>query len=151
MASTKIFAKSTKVEIQQAAFECLVSICSYKNLRLSLDLEEIIHITKRALNDEDIVALQAIEFWSSLCETEIKTKKDRKMRINDYKDQGLNHINAVVPDLIILLWGTLERREDKALGVVMAGGTCLHLLALLVEDRVVNSVMPFLFNSTKAP
>ncbi|KAL6283966.1 hypothetical protein ACE6H2_014895 [Prunus campanulata] len=73
------------------------------------------------------------------------------MRINDYKDQRLNHINAVVPYLIILLSGTLERREDKALGIGMAGGTCLCLLALLVEDRVVDSVVPFLFNSTKAP
>lgn len=144
-------AKSSKVEIQQAAFECLVSICSYKNLRLSLDLKEIIHITNRALNDEDSVALQAIEFWSSLCETEIKIKEDRNMKINDYKDQGLNHINAVVPDLVRMLLGTLERRDDKALGVVMAGGTCLFLLAQLVEDRVVDSVVQSLFNSTKAP
>src|SRR5699024_7410601 len=95
-------------------------------------------------------ALQAVEFWSTICDVEI----DMLDKNEDAADHGLpppencqKFIKGVVGHLIPVLIPTLtkqeEYEEDDTWNIAMAGGTCLALIANTVLDDVVPHVMPF--------
>ena len=64
--------QSAELKVRQAAFECLVSIWSTYHEKLAPYMQDIYSITAKAVReDEEPVALQAIEFWSSIYDEEI--------------------------------------------------------------------------------
>jgi len=67
---------SKEVEIRQAAFECLVSIASTYYEKLEPYMQALFELTSNAVKgDEEAAALQAIEFWSSICDEEIELQE----------------------------------------------------------------------------
>ena len=60
--------------MRQAAYECLVAIGSTYYERMTNEyVNEIFNLTcKAAREDEEAVALQAIEFWSTIAEEELE-------------------------------------------------------------------------------
>ncbi|KAF2322321.1 hypothetical protein GH714_011771 [Hevea brasiliensis] len=63
---------SLEVKMRQAAFECLVSISSMYYKKLAPYMQDIFNIRAKVVReDEEPVLLQAIEFWSSICDEEI--------------------------------------------------------------------------------
>eukprot|EP00250_Pteridium_aquilinum_P007789 c17439_g2_i1 orf=1-960(-) len=63
--------------VRQAAFECLVSISSTYYGKLAPYMQDVFSITAKAVReDEEQVALQAIEFWSSICDEEIEVQEE---------------------------------------------------------------------------
>lgn len=67
---------SSELEVRLAAFGLLVSIGSTYYEVLAPYIKDIFIITYLAIRkDEEAVALQAIEFWSSICEIEIDVLK----------------------------------------------------------------------------
>ncbi|CAI0552395.1 unnamed protein product [Linum tenue] len=145
--------QSTDVKIRQAAFECLVSISTMYYEKLAPYIEEIFKITSKAMKeDEESVALQAVEFWSSICDEEIDILEEYG---GDFSEAGSNipcfyFIKQALPALIpLLLEAILKQEEDQdqdegAWNIAMAGGTCLYLVARTVGDDVVPLVMPFI-------
>ncbi|CAD5170342.1 unnamed protein product [Musa acuminata subsp. malaccensis] len=107
---------STEVKIRQAAFECLVAISSTYYNKLASYMQDIFNITAKAVREDDEpVALQAIEFWNSIS------------------------LPALVPMLLETL---LKQEEDQdqdegSWNLAMAGGTCLGLVARTVGDDIV--------------
>ncbi|KAI8557116.1 hypothetical protein RHMOL_Rhmol05G0310000 [Rhododendron molle] len=137
-------------EIRQAAFECLVSIASTYYEVLEPYMQTIFELTSKAVKgDEEVVALQAIEFWSSICDEEIELQEFEEV---DGGDSGTSHshfIEKALPSLVPMLLETLLKQEedqdqdDTTWNVSMAGGTCLGLVARTVGDAIVPLVMPF--------
>ncbi|KAJ6316021.1 hypothetical protein OIU78_019324 [Salix suchowensis] len=67
---------SKEADIRQAAFECLVSIASTYYDVLEPYMQTLFQLTSNAVKgDEESVALQAIEFWSSICDEEIELQE----------------------------------------------------------------------------
>ncbi|KAK9289357.1 hypothetical protein L1049_007512 [Liquidambar formosana] len=143
-------AMSKEAEIRQVAFECLVSIASTYYEVLEPYMQTLFELTSNAVKgDEESVALQAIEFWSSICDEEIELQE---YEIAESGDSGPPHsrfIEKALSSLVPMLLETLLKQEedqdqdDSIWNLSMAGGTCLGLVARTVGDAIVPLVMPF--------
>ncbi|MCD7461772.1 Importin subunit beta-1 [Datura stramonium] len=150
---------SPEVKIRQAAFECLVSISSTYYEKLSPYIQDIFSITAKAVReDEEPVALQAIEFWSSICDEEIDILEDYGGDFTADSDVPCyNFIKQALPALVPMLLETLLKQEEDqdqdevAWNLAMAGGTCLGLVARTVGDDIVPLVMPFIEENITKP
>ncbi|CAA0826429.1 Importin subunit beta-1 [Striga hermonthica] len=138
---------SPEIKIRQAAFECLVSIGSTYYEQLSPYIQDIFNITSKAfLDDEEPVALQAIEFWSSVCDEEIDILEEYGDDFTGDSDVPFfNFIKQALPALVPLLLQTLLKQEEDqdqdegSWNRAMAGGTCLGLVARTVGDDIVTA------------
>ncbi|XP_044477424.1 importin subunit beta-1-like [Mangifera indica] len=150
---------SPEVKIRQAAFECLVAISSTYYEKLATYMQDVFNITAKAVReDEEPVALQAIEFWSSICDEEIDILEDYGGDFSgDSEIPCFYFIKQALPVLVpMLLELLLKQEEDQdqdegAWNIAMAGGTCLGLVARTVGDDVVPLVMPFVQENIAKP
>ncbi|XP_043715814.1 importin subunit beta-1 [Telopea speciosissima] len=150
---------SFEVKIRQAAFECLVSISSTYYDKLAPYIQDIFNITAKAVKeDEEPVALQAIEFWSSICDEEIDIIEEYGGEFSGDSDIPCFYfIKQALPALVPLLLETLLKQEEDqdqdegAWNLAMAGGTCLGLVARTVGDDIVPLVMPFIQENITKP
>ncbi|KAK7851989.1 importin subunit beta-1 [Quercus suber] len=150
---------SPELKIRQAAFECLVSISSTYYEKLAHYIQDIFNITAKAVReDEEPVALQAIEFWSSICDEEIDILEDYGGDFTGDSDIPCFYfIKQALPALVPMLLETLLKQEEDqdqdegAWNIAMAGGTCLGLVARTVGDDIVPLVMPFIEENITKP
>ncbi|XP_031094444.1 importin subunit beta-1-like [Ipomoea triloba] len=150
---------SPEVKIRQAAFECLVSISSTYYEKLAPYMQDIFNITAKAVReDEEPVALQAIEFWSSICDEEIDILEEFGSDCTADSDVPcFFFIKQALPALVPMLLETLLKQEEDqdqdegAWNLAMAGGTCLGLVARTVADDIVQLVMPFIEDNIAKP
>ncbi|CAA6656896.1 unnamed protein product [Spirodela intermedia] len=139
-------AVSGELEIRKAGFECLVSISSLYYEVLEPYMPTLYDLTSNAVKgDEEPVALQALEFWSSICDVEIDIQQECDSNESE-SPSAINHhfIEKALPMLV-------PYQDDGTWNLSMASGTCLQLAAKAVGDEVVPLVMPFVeANITKA-
>nr|CAD1817539.1 unnamed protein product [Ananas comosus var. bracteatus] len=143
-------ALSQVLGIRLAAFECLVSISSTYYELLEPYMEALFGLTTKAIiGDEEPVALQAIELWSSICEEEIDIQ-EAHIEATECLDSRHHRITSrALPLLVPILLETLKKQEEDqdqdsdTWNLSMAGGTCLGLVARNVGDAIVPLVMPF--------
>ncbi|KAF5193378.1 Importin subunit beta-1 [Thalictrum thalictroides] len=142
-------AVSKEPEIRQAAFECLVSISSTYYHVLQPYMQTLYELTSRAVREDlEPVALQAIEFWSSICDEEIELQ-EYDGENGDSASSHSHFIEKALSLLVPMLLETLLKQEedqdqdDDVWNLSMAGGTCLGLVAKTVGDAIVPLVMPF--------
>jgi importin subunit beta-1 len=109
-------------------------------------------------NPEEQVALQAIEFWSTVCDEEIDihAEEAEAQEFDETPDRESQHFAKIaLPDILPVLLDLLTKQEEDAdedeWNVSMAAGTCLTLLAQCVEDAIVTPIIPFVENNIKSP
>lgn len=143
-------AVSKEVEIRQAAFECLVAIASTYYSHLDPYMQTIFNLTASAVKgDEEQVALQAVEFWSAICDEEIALQDEYEGSDDGNSTMHFRFIEKALPSLVPMLLETLLKQEedqdqdDNVWNISMSGGTCLGLIARTVGDAIVPLVMPF--------
>ncbi|KAE8696506.1 Importin subunit beta-1 [Hibiscus syriacus] len=151
-------AMSKEVEIRQAAFECLVAIASAYYEVLEPYMQTLFQLTSNVVkSDEETVALQAIEFWSSICDEEIELQEFESPESGDSGPPHSCFIEKALSSLVPLLLETLLKQEedqdqdDTIWNISMAGGTCLGLVARTVGDAIVPLVMPFVESNIVKP
>ena len=100
--------------------------------------------------DEEPVALQAIEFWSSICDEEIEIQEEYERDFSgDSEVPHYHFIKQALPALVPLLLETLTKQDEEqdqdegTWNLAMAGGTCLGLFARTIEDDIVPLFMPY--------
>ncbi|KAJ7547373.1 hypothetical protein O6H91_08G082800 [Diphasiastrum complanatum] len=150
---------SPDVRIRQAAFECLVSIASTYYDKLAPYMQDVFVITSKAVKeDEEPVALQAIEFWSAICDEEIEIQEEYGAEFSGNSEVPyFRFIKQALPALAPMLLETLTKQEEdqdqdeEAWNLSMAGGTCLGLVARTVGDDIVPLVMPFVESNVSKP
>ncbi|KAI8928070.1 armadillo-type protein [Entophlyctis helioformis] len=145
--------QSENAEIQVAAFECLVKI-------MTLYYGHMVHYMQKALyglttmgmrhQDENVV-LQAIEFWSSVAETEIGLISEQQECAEigvPFEGEYFNFAQAAAPQIMpTLLWLMTKREEDDEdddWTQAMSAATCLSLYASCVGSPIVAHVLPFI-------
>nr|XP_043621399.1 importin subunit beta-1 [Erigeron canadensis] len=150
-------AMAKEADIRQAAFECLVSIASTYYDVLAPYMQTLFELTANAVKgDEEGVALQAIEFWSSICDEEIELQDYETGESGDSYPHS-RFIEKALPQLVPMLLETLlkqdeeQDQEDGIWNLAMAGGTCLGLVARTVGDAIVPLVMPFVQENISKP
>ncbi|KAG6911089.1 hypothetical protein DXG01_004604 [Tephrocybe rancida] len=145
--------QNSSVAVQVGAFECLVRIMGLYYDKMVLYMEQALFgLTVSGMNHPDErVQLQAVEFWSTVCEEEV----DLALEAQEAQDYGetpeteSRHfakvaLPEVLPVLMKLLTKQEEDAEDDEWNVSMAAGTCLSLLAAAVQDTLVPAVIPFI-------
>ncbi|KAK4396091.1 Importin subunit beta-1 [Sesamum angolense] len=113
-------------------------------------MPRIFELTSNAVKgDEEAVALQAVEFWSSICDEELEIQDYEVPESGDSSAPHSQFIQKALPTLVPMLLETLlkqdeeQDQEDGIWNLAMAGGTCLGLVARTVGDSIVPLVMPF--------
>ncbi|XP_070570539.1 importin subunit beta-1-like isoform X1 [Ptychodera flava] len=148
----------TDFRVKVAALQCLVKIMSlyYHHMETYMG-PALFAITVEAMkNEEDEVALQGIEFWSTVCDEEM----DLAIEQSEAQEQGRppEHISrfyakGALQYLVPLLTQTLTKQEetddDDEWNPCKAAGVCLMLLATCCEDDVVPHILPFVKDNIK--
>ncbi|KAG5233697.1 importin beta-2 family protein [Salix suchowensis] len=145
---------SPETKIRQAAYECLVSISSTYYEKLAPYIQDIFNITAKAVReDEEPVALQAIEFWSSICDEEIDILEEYGGDFTGDSDIPCFYfIKQALPALVPMLLETLLKQEEDqdqdegAWNIAMAVNMP-WLVARTVGDDIVQLAATYAFGS----
>ncbi len=144
--------QSDEVRIQVAAFGCLVRIMQLYYEKMQFYMEKALYgLTIMGMNSPiDEVVLQAVEFWSTVCEVEIEItfeNQDALMMNEEADRQIFRFAKVAMPEILPVLLNLLTRQdddiEDDEWNVAMAAGTCLQLFAQCVEGHIVGPVLTF--------
>ncbi|KAJ1511563.1 karyopherin beta [Coelomomyces lativittatus] len=102
-------------------------------------------------SDDESIVLQAIEFWSSVCEREIKIT-DAETEAYELKTpcsvKCLGFAHQICKDLVpVLFWFLTQQDEDMdedEWSPAMAASTCLNLLSQCVGPEIVTYALPLI-------
>ncbi|KAI5118628.1 hypothetical protein M0805_006995 [Coniferiporia weirii] len=151
--------QNPSVTVQVGAFECLVRIMSLYYDKMGFYMERALFgLTVLGMkHPEENIALQAVEFWSTVCEEEIELAIEAA-EAAEYGEppetESKNFAKIALPEIIPVLLGLLTHQDEDAdedeWNVSMAAGTCLSLLAQTVADAIVPAVIPFIEANIKA-
>lgn len=142
--------------VRVAALQCLVKIMSlYYTYMEHYMGPALFAITMEAMkSDVDEIALQGIEFWSTVCDEEV----DLAIELSEAAEQGRppertsrfyakGALQYLCPILLVCLTkqvtGHEELDDDDEWNPCKAAGVCLMLMATCCEDDVVPHVLPF--------
>ncbi|GAA95894.1 uncharacterized protein L969DRAFT_95388 [Mixia osmundae IAM 14324] len=151
--------QSTSSDIQISAFECLVRIMHLYYDKMKFYMERALFgLTILGMRHEDErVALQAVEFWSTVCDEEIQLALESQ-EAAEYEDVPLRecqyYAKIALPEILPVLLQLLTHQEEDATEdewtVSMAAATCLALLAQSVGDGIVTPIIPFVENHIRS-
>lgn len=109
-------------------------------------------------HEDDRVAQQAVEFWSTVCDEEIELalEAEEAAEFSETPDRESSHfarvaLPEILPVLLLLLTHQDEDASEDEWNVSMAAGTCLALLAQCVGDGIVTPIIPFVESNIKSP
>jgi len=147
------------VTLKTLAFECLVKVADLYYDKLPAYMQAIFTVTINAIQNEvKDVALQAIEFWTTLAEVEMGLQFDEEEAIqNNTKPQhtSAKYVIGALKHLVAALLTTLvkqeEDQEEGEWNVSMAGATSLALIADCAGDQILNEIMPFITENIASP
>ena len=154
--------QSQSAKVRAAAYECIVQIAFQYYDKLQSYMQTIFQLTFGTIrNDEESVALQAIEFWSTLAEEEIElidlaAEAAETGQPVPPENVCVGYVKAALEHLCPLLMETLTKQDeeveidDDQWNLSMSGATCLTLVANTVEDAIVPAVMPFVQQHIKS-
>lgn len=151
--------QANDVAIQVAAFGCLVRIMQlyYDKMRFYME-KALFGLTVLGMKNEDEkVSLQAVEFWSTVCEEEIEVALENQeaLEIGDKPERECFQfarvaLPEVLPVLLQLLCKQDEDAEEDEWNVSMGAGNCLQLFAQCVEGLIVQPVLGFIEQSLRS-
>jgi importin subunit beta-1 len=108
----------------------------------------------KSANDD--VALQGIEFWSSVSEEESELAIELQEAIEEGRSPASTSrhyargaLQYLVPILLQRLCEQKDCEDDDDWSPCKAAGVCLMLLSSCVEDEIVQHVMPFINENIK--
>lgn len=146
-------ARSGDDNVRQAAFEGLVKVSENYYDKLHEYIQTIYTLTENAIrNDIESVAMQAIEFWSSVAEEEGAIIIDNELLREAGKTperQNRQFVEHALPFLSGPLFDSLKKQEDDPLedaswNVATAAGACLELVASAAPGTILDLVKPFI-------
>ncbi|OON23129.1 HEAT repeat protein [Opisthorchis viverrini] len=167
--------QSPHPQIRVAALQCLVKIMSlyygYMETYMKQALFAIacytvclliillLKITLDAMKDSiPEVALQGIEFWSTVCDEEIDLAIDAAECYEKGQPPAVSSmfyakgaLQFITPILMEILAHQDESMDDDEWNPSKAAGVCLMLLAQCCEDAIVDLVIPFVKENIKKP
>ncbi|ESN99747.1 hypothetical protein HELRODRAFT_101408 [Helobdella robusta] len=152
--------QSPDTQVRVAALQCLVKIMSlyYQYMEHYMG-PALFAITLEAMKSGiDQVAMQGIEFWSTVCDEEV----DLSIEAAEASDQGRppertskHYAKGALQYLVSILTQTLAKQEeyddDDEWNPCKAAGVCLMLLASCCEDDIISHVLPFVTEHIKSP
>lgn len=144
--------QSEDTRVRVAALQCLVKIMSLYYIYMEHYMgPALFAITMEAMKSEvDEIALQGIEFWSTVCDEEV----DLAIELSEAAEAGKPpertsrfYAKGALQYLVPILLATLTKQEefddDDEWNPCKAAGVCLMLMATCCEDDIIQHVLPF--------
>lgn len=135
------------VHAREKAFECLATIADLHYSKLPPYITTIFNLSMTAIRtDAQEVGQQAIEFWSTVCDTESDYAQDMREGILEQGVQYFRIIEQAANMLVPTLLETLSKQsedEDDSWNIARAGAACLEAIAQTISDSIVPLVLPF--------
>lgn len=137
--------------VRTAAYEGIVQVAILYYAKLGDYMTNLYQLTTATISqDNEDVAKQAIEFWTSLCEVEqdlIDEELDMRSRGLPIDRPCMRYVDAAMVHLAPILFETLTKQaedpDNDDFILQMAGQLCLTSISQTVEDKIVPVVMPF--------
>lgn len=152
--------QSAHTPVKVAAFENLVRIMQlyYDKMRFYME-QALFGLTVLGMRDaEPHVALQAVEFWSTVCDEEIELAIEMAEALEFNEEPArvsYQFARVALPEIAPVLMELLKHQDEDAdedeWDVAKAAGTCLGLLAQVVGDAIVGITVPFIETNVKSP
>lgn len=153
--------QSKNVQVRVSAYQCLVTIAAVYYDLLQPYMLDIFNLTSSSMKmgaDDDEVAQQAIEFWSTICDEEL----DLIEMANDCRETGAQPSRVcfgyaaaalvnITPLVLMRLTNQSEEVDDQTWNAAMAAGVCLTLMANTCRDQIVQHVLPFVQSNIANP
>lgn len=135
---------STSSRTRERAMESLVKVAEIYYSTLPEYISQLHEITTSAIfHDEELVGLQAIQFWISICEVERDMKEDGDVGQSlNYGAQGLTFLVDICKELLVR---QEEGQTEDDWNLSVAGGKLLQSLAEAVGAPVQAPVMQFVY------
>jgi len=144
--------QSLDTRVRVAALQCLVKIMSlyYQYMEHYMG-PALFAITMEAMKSGvDDIALQGIEFWSTVCDEEV----DLAIELSEAAEAGRppertsrfyakGALQYLVPIMLASLTKQEEFDDDDEWNPCKAAGVCLMLMATCCEDDIIEHVLPF--------
>lgn len=146
-------AKAGDPLVRQAAFEGLVKVAENYYDKLHQFIRNIYELTENAIRiDIENVAMQAIEFWSTVAEEEatIQFDIDAARESGKISERENKHFVAdALPYLSGPIFDSLKKQEDDPLedsswNTATAAGACIELLAQAAPQVILRLIKPFI-------
>ena len=152
MAAILESAQCPNQDVMKHAFMCLVKVAENYYDELPAYMEAIFGQTAAAIKnagaeegDEQDIGLQALEFWTSVCEEEAERIYEAEEGNVDNPSKG--YMPQVCPHLVPLLLEALCKQDDDQpednWNISQAAAVCLKHCAQAIRDDIVALVMPF--------
>ncbi|KAJ3220339.1 karyopherin beta [Dinochytrium kinnereticum] len=136
--------QSTDDELVISAFECLVKIMYlYYDYMLFYMKQALIALTMEGMKSQnEKVAMQSLEFWSTVCEEEAFRVQDS----GGYPSQDFARsvCKQLVDVLVYLLTKKDENDDEDEYNVPMSAATCLSYLAGAVSNDILSLIVPWI-------
>jgi len=150
-------AQCSDVNVRVKAFECLATIAGYYYNQLPAYITNLFNLTVNAIKtDAQEVGQQAIEFWSTVCDTESDMAAD--LANGDELEVGVVYYKvieqaaaALVPVVLETLSKQSDEHDEDSWNIAKAGAACLEAIAQTLCDNVVNMVIPFVTANIQSP
>lgn len=104
------------------------------------------------------ISLQAIEFWSTVCEEEIDLEYEAiaALDLGEQTTRQSQHFAKIaLPEVLPVLLALLPKKDEDAdedeWNPSMAAATCLSLMAQCVTDAIVTPIIPYVESHIKSP
>jgi len=142
---------SPNPDVKVAGYECLVKIANLYYEHLPPYMQSLFNLTLESIKkDPQPAALQAIEFWSTICDEEIYLMDEIDEATNSNYQPSVvchNFVKGALQFLVPLILETLTKQDEDAdedqWDIAMAGATCLTLIANCVRNDVLGTAVPF--------
>ena len=152
MAAILEAAQCPNAEVMKHALMCLVKVAENYYDELPAYMEAIFVQTASAIKnagaddgDQQDIGLQALEFWTSVCEEEAERIYEAEEGNTEQPSKG--YMTQVCPHLVPLLLEALTKQDDDQTedtwNISQAAAVCLKHSAQAVRDEIVALVMPF--------
>ncbi|CAL1698079.1 unnamed protein product [Somion occarium] len=152
--------QSASVPVQVGAFECLVKIMTLYYEKMGFYMERALFgLTVMGMkHSEEAIALQAIDFWSTVCDIEIEITYENleAQEFGESPEQENKYFSKIaLPEIAPVLFELLLRQDEDAdeddWNVSKAASTALASLAQAVNDAVVPISVPFIEANIRSP
>ena len=146
------------LKVKKSAFECLVKIMHLYYHHMEYYMKSALFaLTVEAMkSNEEEVAMQAVEFWSTVCDEEIELAMElAEANENGHVPQSGSRYYAkgalqyLVPILTHNLAKQNEHDDEDTWNIATASSVCLSLLANCCENDIVQYALPFVEQNIK--
>jgi len=152
--------KSRYVSVRTKAYECIVKTASFYYEYIGEYIKGIYESTFKAIR-EDVqpVGMQAIEFWTTLCEEEIyllEEAQEQEMKGEPVAKPCANYVKQCGQQLCELLLNEClikqeEDQDEETRNIATSAAMCLGFLSQCLHNDILPYILPFIEKNINSP